>query len=247
MTIDPGHAVVLVLAGIAAGWINTVAGAGGVITIPALILWGLPAPVANGTNRVSVVAQCLVGTAGYMRADKLPRAGLVATAVPAVAGALAGAFLATRLSPRAVEIMLVATFAVVVISTLYTPRAPDPERARRIGPPAILGMLLAGFYGGLVQTGVGLVLLAVLAGLIGHELVAANAIKTVVVLLFNIVALIVFALAGQVAWLPGLLLAAGSMLGALVGVRFAITAGHAALRVVVIAVTLGAATIVLLR
>ena len=115
MTIDPGHAAVLVLAGVAAGWINTVAGAGGVITIPALILWGLPAPVANGTNRVSVVAQSLVGAAGYRRADKLPRAGLLATAVPAVAGALGGAFLATHLSPRAVEIMLVATFAVVVM------------------------------------------------------------------------------------------------------------------------------------
>jgi uncharacterized membrane protein YfcA len=247
VTIDPGHAVVLVLAGVAAGWINTIAGAGGVITIPALILWGLPAPVANGTNRVSVVAQCLVGTAGYMRAKKLPRAGLVATTLPAIAGALGGAVLATRLSARAVEIMVVATFAVVVVSTLYTPRAPDPDRARRTGTTAVLGMFLAGFYGGLVQTGVGLVLLAVLAGLIGHELVAANAIKTVVVLAFNIVALIVFAVAGQVDWLPGLLCAAGSMLGALLGVRFAVTAGHAALRIVVIAVTLGAATVVLLR
>jgi uncharacterized membrane protein YfcA len=247
VSIDPGHAAVLVLAGVAAGWINTVAGAGGVITIPALILWGLPAPVANGTNRVSVVAQSLVGALGYARARKLPRAGLVATTVPAVAGALGGALLATRMSARAVEIMLVATFAIVAVSTLYSPRAPDPDRPVRGGAPAALGMLAAGFYGGLVQTGVGLVLLAVLAGLIGHELVAANAIKTLVVLAFNVVALVVFALAGDVAWLPGLLLAAGSMVGAGVGVRFALTAGHAALRIVVVLVTVAAAAVVLLR
>ena len=230
---DPGHAVVLVLAGLAAGWVNTVAGAGG--------------PVANGTVRVAVLAQSLVGATGYVRARALPRTGVVATTLPAVIGALGGALVATRLTARAVEILLVAAFAVALVSALYKPKPRDPDHPPRLGAPAIAGMVVAGFYGGLVQTGVGLVLLAVLTAIIGHDLLAANAIKVITTLVFSAVVLVVFALSGQVDWVPGLILGGGSMIGAWLGVRFAVTRGHEAIRVVVIVVTVAAAAIVILR
>jgi uncharacterized membrane protein YfcA len=240
-------AVVLVLAGLAAGWINTVAGAGGVIAMPALILWGLPAPVANGTFRVAVVLQSLVGGAGYVRAKALPRVGLVATVLPAVIGALGGALVATRLTARAVEILLIVAFAVVLVSAFHAPKPGDPEHPPRLGARAVAGMLVAGFYGGLVQTGVGLVLLAVLTAIIGHDMLGANAVKVIATLVFNVVALVVFALAGDVDWVPGLILGAGSMVGAWLGVKFAVKRGHNAIRVVVIVVTVVAAVVVIVR
>jgi len=246
-SIDPVHAAVLVGTGIVTGWINTVAGAGGVIAIPALMLWGLPAPVANGTLRVAILAQSLVGSLGYLRAGALPRTGVVATTAPAVVGAFGGAYLATQLTARAVEILLLATFAIVIASALHTRRAPGEDRVPRLGVGAVAGMLVAGFYGGLVQTGVGLVLLAVLTTVIGHDLLAANALKVVTALAYSVVALIVFARAGQVDWLPGALLGGGSMLGALLGVRFAVKGGHAAIRIVVIAVSIAGAVVVILR
>jgi uncharacterized protein len=246
VSIDPGHAAILVLAGVATGWINTVAGAGGVIAVPALLLWGLPATVANGTLRVAIVAQNVVGGAGFIRAGALPKTGVVATTLPALVGALGGALLATRLEPRVIEVLLLVAFGVVIISVLRAPRTAG-DHPPRLAAATIAGMVIAGFYGGLVQTGVGLVLLAVLTTGIGHDLVAANALKVIVTLAFNVVALVVFALADQVDWIPGLFLAAGSMLGALLGVRFAIKRGHAAIRVVVIVVTVIAAAIVLLR
>jgi uncharacterized protein len=246
VTIDPGHAAILVVAGIATGWINTVAGAGGVIAMPALLLWGLPATVANGTLRVAIVAQNLVGGAGFIRAKALPTTGLVAVTAPALVGALGGALLATQLDPAVIEALLLVAFGLVIVSVLRSPKA-APDHPPRLNAAGALGMLLAGFYGGLVQTGVGLVLLAVLTAAIGHDLVAANALKVIVTLAFNIIALVVFALAGQVEWLPGLFLALGSMLGALLGVRFALNRGHAAIRVAVIAITIAASAIVLLR
>jgi uncharacterized membrane protein YfcA len=245
VTIDPGHAAILVAAGIASGWINTVAGAGGVIAVPALLLWGLPATVANGTLRVAIVAQNIVGGVGFVRAQALPRAGLLALTVPALVGALGGSAVATRLDPKVIEALLLVAFGLVIVSVLRAPRAPDhPPRLTTAG---VIGMAIAGFYGGLVQTGVGLVLLAVLTVAIGHDLVAANALKVVVTLAFNIVALVVFALADQVDWLPGVFLALGSMVGALLGVRFAIEGGHAAIRLAVIAITIAAAVIVVAR
>ena len=243
---DPGHAAVLVVAGIAAGWMNTVAGAGGIIAIPALLLSGLSAPVANGTNRVAIVAQSVVGLAGYRRAQVLPAQGRGAI-IPAVVGAGGGAYLATVLEPRVIEILLVAAFGVVVVAALYMPRAPAPDRPLHTGATAMLGMLIAGFYGGLVQTGVGLILLTVLATIVGHDLVAANALKVLATLAFSVIALVVFIAAGDVEWVPGLWMAAGSMVGAWLGVRFAVKAGHAAIRAAVIVISLAAAIVVLVR
>jgi uncharacterized protein len=245
--IDPAHAAMLVVAGVAVGWINTVAGAGGMIAMPALMLCGLPANVANGTFRVAVAAQSLVGAAGFRRARALPERGVVATTLPTVIGALGGAFVATRLTAAAVEVMLLVAFGLVVVSTLRSPHAPPADRPIRYGLPAVAGMLVAGFYGGLVQTGVGLVLLAVMTSLMGYDLLRANALKVIATLTFSFVALVVFAIAGQVDWVPGLLLGAGSMGGAALGVRFAVKGGHAAIRVVVIAVSVGAAIVVVLR
>ena len=89
-------------------------------------------------------------------------------------------------------------------------------------PGASLGLFLSGVYGGFVQAGVGFILIAALAGGLRYDLTRTNALKTLCTGAFSAVGLVVFTLQGQVWWIPGLMLAAGSILGAIVGVRFSI-------------------------
>jgi uncharacterized membrane protein YfcA len=128
--------------------------------------------------------------------------------------------------------------------------APPPETVprpagRRIGAHAALAA--AGFYGGLLQVGVGFVLLAIFAGVLRLDLVRGNALKTAVVAAYSVVALAVFAATGRVAWWHGLVLASGSVVGAQAGVRFAVKRGAEVVRKVTVVAVLAVAAAVAAR
>ena len=111
-------------------------------------------------------------------------------------------------------------------------------------PIAALGLFAAGVYGGFVQAGVGFILIAALAGGLRFDLVRSNALKLVCTGAFSVVALIVFVLNDQVLWIPGLILGAGTMVGATLSVRFAITVPQSTLKwilLVMVSITCGAA------
>jgi uncharacterized membrane protein YfcA len=240
----------LITAGLIAGWVNTLAGAGGVVAIPALMLCGLPADVANASFRVAVVAQCATGSYGYHRAGKLPTKGLVAIAIPTVAGALAGAQVATVLPNAIFAPLALGTMALMAVALLWRADAlaPGPdETPRRPGLVGGLALVGAGFYGGLLQGGVGFVLLAVIAGLLRHNLVVANGYKVVVTLIFNVATLVLFLVAGKVSWPPALIMAIGNMVGAGLAVRFAISRGQDAIKKVVVVCVIGACVALLVR
>ncbi len=230
----------LVIAGLAAGFINAIAGAGSLLTVPALLLVGLPGSVANATNRVGVFAQSVAGGAGYARHGKLDYRALGPMAIPLTAGAGLGAWFATLLSDTAITAILLATMFVVGLLYALKPdlvAPPEESIALRISqtPIAIVFFFLAGIYGGFVQSGVGFVLLAILGGVLRYDIVRANALKIAVISIYTALALAIFALSGLVAWVPGLVLAAGTVVGALFGVRFGIARGRGVLRWIVLA------------
>ena len=115
--------VVLGLAGsgIAAGFINTVAGGGSLLTLPALMLAGMPADVANGSNRLCIVTQSVSGVAGYARAGRLPRAGIAPVVVPAALGALVGALIASRVPAPMLEPILLAVLVIMALVLVFRP------------------------------------------------------------------------------------------------------------------------------
>ena len=248
---DPLALGILLVAGIAAGFVNTMAGGGSMLTLPALMLLGLPADAANGTNRVAVVAQTLAGLAGYQRAGKLDLVALPKLAVPTVLGAALGAYASAELIPKSLlEPVLLGTMLVMAIVMLLRPKTLAPEgevRALRSTPVAVVGLFLAGVYGGFVQAGVGLVLLAVLAGTLRYDLVRANALKLALVLVFGAVSLGIFVWAGQVRWIEGGTLAAATMVGAWLGVRFAIRVDPRILRFIVVAAVVTSSVAALAR
>lgn len=230
----------VVLAGVAAGFVNTLAGGGSLVSLPALLLLGLPANVANATNRVAVLSQSVSATADFARAGRLElRAGL-AVAVPALLGAFAGAEAAAVMPEPALRKALLAAMLLIAgllfaRPAVLAPPPGTPARRLRERPLAAILLFLVGAYGGFVQAGVGLFLLASLSGLLRYDLVRANAIKSLVIAGFTALSLAVFIVAGQVLWGPGLLLSVGMVAGARLGVRFALARGHEALRRVVLA------------
>ncbi len=231
---------VLVMAGIVAGFVNTFAGGGSMLTLPALMLLGLPADVANGSNRLAVVSQTLAGLRGFRRAGKLDPTSVLPIVAPTVLGAAIGAWVAIEALPRNwVKPVLLGAMLTMALVMLLAPRTlapPEGElRNLRQEPLAVVGLFLAGVYGGFVQAGVGFVLLAVLGGLLRYDLVRANALKLATVLVFGSVALVLFVRAGQVDWQAATLLALSTVLGAQLGVRFALRVRPEVLRYVVFA------------
>jgi uncharacterized membrane protein YfcA len=234
-------------AGIVAGALNVVAGGGSFLTLPILILMGMPATMANGTNRIGILLQNVAAVIGFRRHGLIERAWLVRAALPATLGAIGGTLIALRIDDRDFERILAFLMVAVTIWTLW-----DPLRGRSAGPgeggaqnrpPAAGGALVAagfftaGLYGGFVQAGVGFLLLAA-ATLAGCDLVRGNALKVFCVLVSTPISLALFLREGQVAWLPGLALAAGSMVGAGIGVRLTIRRGHRWIRGVVTVVVI---------
>ena len=233
-SLDLLHLLLLIGAGVLAGFINTLAGGGSIFTLPALMLLGLPADVANGTNRVGVLMQSIAGVRGLHRQRPLEPRALLPILMPTVIGALAGAVLASILPVDLLKPLLLGTMMLVTLSFVLRPSAiPGAEEtplSPRQRPQAWGWLLLAGVYGGFVQAGVGFILLTALAGVLRYDLLRANALKLLCTLLFSVVALAVFIIQGQVQWLQGLLMGAASIVGVQLSVRFAIRAQQRTLR-----------------
>lgn len=243
---------ILLVAGIASGFINTMAGGGSMLTLPALMLLGLPANVANGTNRLSVVAQSLSGVLAFHKARKLHTEAVLPTVVPAVLGAIGGAAAAAIAPPEVLEPVLLGTMIAVALVMLVRPKlvtASEEEEPRSAWrhAPSWLGLFGAGLYGGFVQAGVGFVLLAVLGGLLRYDAVRANALKLVCTLVFTLPALGIFVLADQVSWVPASLLAVGTVIGSQLGVRFAVKAGGRVLHAIVVLAVVATCVAALLK
>ena len=238
----------LLLAGAAAGVVNTMAGGGGFLMLPVLVGLGLPATTANGTMRVAVLAQCATAVATFHRREIRPYKVAAKLAPAMVVGALLGSWLATRIDDQLFRPLVGALLLAWAVLLLFKPDRflNPPEQPRAPGLLTQLSAVLVGVYGGFLQAGVGFPLIALLSGHLGHELVRANAIKVGVVLAFTSVALVVFALAGQVAWVPAAVLTAGTVAGAWLGARWQIDKGAQVVRYFVL-VTVAVAGAAMLR
>jgi uncharacterized membrane protein YfcA len=223
--------------GLVSGALNVVAGGGSFLTLPMLIFLGIPAAEANATNRVGVLAQNLTGVLGFHRSSAMPWGWGLRASVPALAGAALGTWWALQVTDLAFRRLLSVAMLVMTLWTLR--RAPAGSDRATPGSPWHPGLLVAffaiGVYGGLIQAGVGFAVLAATTWA-GMNLVKGNAIKVLTMLLLTTLSLSIFASAGVVRWVPGAVLGLGNVLGALVGVRLALTQGHAWLQRVVSAV-----------
>ena len=219
----------LVGGGLVAGVVNTLAGGGSLLTVPLLVLLGLPGTVANGTNRLGILVQSVVAT-GAFRAQGVPALRAALPILPPVLlGSLLGATLIARASDETFERLFGVLMLVMLIPSLR--RSSPGAGSSRPWPPAAKAALFfaVGLYGGAFQAGVGIVLVFALAHA-GSDLVRANAAKMVVVTALTAIALPVFWIGGQIAWAPAAALAGGYAIGGALGARLAVHSGEALIR-----------------
>ncbi|MCP4236067.1 MAG: sulfite exporter TauE/SafE family protein [Aestuariibacter sp.] len=228
MELNITYLVVLIVIGTIAGTINILAGGGSNLTLPTLMIMGMPPEVANASNRVGIFVQSLVGMRGFNRHGMLVTEDLPHIMIPTLVGGVIGGLLASFAPSDILKPLLLGTMLSMALLILIRPTAiaPEPGTAfarMRDTPAAWIGLGLAGVYGGFVQAGAGFVLLAALAGTLRYDLVRANALKIVCTMGFTIVALAIFIARDQVDWLPALVLTIGYVIGAQLGVRIAIS------------------------
>lgn len=235
MEFEGFYFLLLIVTGIIAGVINTLAGGGTNLTLPALMIMGMPPEVANATNRVGVFLQNIVAWASFKQYDKVPQADVVPILIPTLVGGLLGAAAAavapsSYLKPLLFTAMISMTVIMLIRpSVIAVPEGTQPNRVKGT-PSSWLWLTIAGFYGGFVQAGVGFILITALAGSLRYDLVRTNALKVICVAAFTFLSLIVFIAQDLVWWVPGLVLAVGTMLGAHLAVRFAIKAKASTLK-----------------
>jgi uncharacterized protein len=217
-----------VVIGFIAGIINVVAAGGSFLTLPLLLFLGLPASLANGTNRVGVLAQNVGGVWGFHRHNAIDWAWSLRVSVPTLLGACVGVWGALTIPDIAFRRVLSLVMLAMTLGTLLHRSfgGARPEQPRSPWHWTMIGgFFIVGLYGGFIQAGVGFLVLA-FTTLAGLDLVRGNGVKVLTVLLLTILSLAVFAQTGNVDWRSGLALAVGNLAGSQVGVRIAVLRGH---------------------
>lgn len=223
--------------GTIAGIINVMAGGGSALTLPTLIFLGLDSATANGTNRVAILFNGLFAALAFKKEKVSRLRQSITLAAFTLPGAIIGAIVAVRISDVWFQRILGIIMIGVVLSMLFSRYDSDEATTTLEGTrswlvyPALLGI---GFYGGFIQVGVGFLIMAALHHLLKMNLVYVNMHKAVIVLLYTVPALLIFAWLGYIDWWLGLSLAAGNAFGGWWAAIWAVRKGEKVIRYVLI-------------
>lgn len=227
---EPWQLLLLTAAGVVAGWLNVMAGGGSLLTVPIMLFMGIPAPVANGTNRIGILVQNVAATTTFFHKGHSDfRLGLslsAAAALGAAGGAMVGVHLDGVWFNRVLAVVMVLVLLVMATGRdSKGPAIPDDQPPQRLvwGHIAMIG---AGFWGGFIQVGVGFILMPILNRVMGLNLVRVNMYKVFIVLVYTIVALAIFSAHVEVLWVAGAALAAGTAVGGWLGAHTTIRHGE---------------------
>ncbi|HOI00788.1 MAG TPA: sulfite exporter TauE/SafE family protein [Bacteroidales bacterium] len=221
--------VALITAGLLCGFINTLAGGGSIISLSLLLILGMPATLANGTNRIAVAMQTLVATGSFRYQRVLDWRKGLALSIPAVVGSLIGAKIAVEINEDVFERAIGVIMILMLYFILQKPQRWLIGRKDLMEKPVsvwqVIIFFFIGIYTGFIHIGVGYFLLAAIVLGAGYDLVKANAIKVLIVLISAPFTLFVFIYYGQVDYLYGFVLGIGNVVGALVASRLAVSRG----------------------
>lgn len=217
--------IIAIVGGLIAGCINTLAGNGSAITLTILTeVIGLPGNVANGTNRLGVIAQSSAASFAFYKNGKIdwPRSRLYVLLT--TIGAIAGVFVAIWVSNE--QFLQVFRYLMVVMLLVILVK---PKRWLRevtvVSKPnlwiAVPAFLLLGFYGGFIQMGMGILFLAVMVLGAKWSLIDSNVIKSMIVAIYTIVVIAIFQWQGLIDWKVGSIIAIGQMTGGWLTANFA--------------------------
>lgn len=220
---------ILIGVGFLVGFINTIAGGGSLITLPVLIFFGLPPSVANGTNRVAIVIQTAMATAGFKSKGVSTFPFNIYLGISAFFGAIIGAKIAVDIKGETFNKILAIIMILVVLLIIFKPKINTGDLQERLTGKYLwigcIAFFFFGIYGGFINAGLGFIMILFLHFVHHMNLVRVNATKVVVVLIYTLSALAVFVLNDKVNWEVGLILAIGNGIGAWVASRFSVNKG----------------------
>jgi uncharacterized membrane protein YfcA len=240
------EALLVLVAGVWAGAINTLVGSGSLVTFPVLLAVGYPPLTANVSNNIGLVPGAISGAYGYRRELRGQRGRILRFAPASAVGSLVGAVLLLALPSSVFDAIVPAFVALGLVLVVMQPRINRwLTRHRRAdanehSAPALLATGVTGVYGGYFGAAQGILLLAILGIAIDDDLQRVNALKVVLAGLVNLVAAIVFVAVAHIAWGAVVLIAVGSAIGGQLGARIGRRLPAPALRAVIVIVGLAA-------
>ena len=240
MELSLWHYPILFLAGFAGGWVDSIAGGGGLITIPILLHFGLSPQFALGTNKFQASFGGFSATRHYVRTGVVnlndARPGILLTAI----GAAGGSWAVQQIDPGFLNLLIPVLLIAIALYLLVAPEVSDRDgiaRMRRMTFYPVAGLAL-GFYGGFFGPGVGSFWAFAFVAALGFNLTRATGYTKLMNFSGNLVSLLIFAIFGNVLLVPGLVMAGGQLLGARIGSGLVVARGTRFIRPILIAVVI---------
>lgn len=238
--IEPWVYPALTAVAVLTGFIDSIAGGGGLIMMPALLSAGVPPINALATNKLQSMFGTATAFASYARKGLVDwRSNWLTIAMVFVAAA-AGVIVVQSVSSKALALVIPLLLMAVALYVLISPRMSDEDAHQRIGPSAYAPVGAAiGFYDGFFGPGTGSFFTTTIVGLRGLGLTRATALTKLFNLTSNIAAVLLFAIGGHMFWLLGLCMAGGAVLGGWIGSHTAMRFGASVIRPLLVVLSLG--------
>ncbi|NOU59717.1 sulfite exporter TauE/SafE family protein [Marinifilum caeruleilacunae] len=221
--------IFIVVAGIFAGFLNVVAGGGSLITLPLLIFLGLPPTIANGTNRIAILAQNSFAVAKFNKDGVSSYPYSIYLGLSALSGSVLGALLVVdldeQLFKRILSIVMIGVAALLFFNSKAANLVKGEKMAFKNQLWGVISFFFIGIYGGFLHAGIGFIIILALTKLNGFSLVKTNSIKVTVALVYTIAAVAVFVYKDAISWKYALILATGNSLGGYLGSVFSVKKG----------------------
>lgn len=222
------------------GFIDAIAGGGGLIMMPALLFAGIPPLSALGTNKLQSVAGTGVALGTYWRSGLVEWRGNRLAVALVFTGAAIGCLIVQSIHTRILNLVIPALLVAVALYVLLSPRMSDEDAHQRVSPTGYAPLAgVIGFYDGFFGPGTGTFFTTSLVALRGYGLTRATALTKLFNFTSNIASVILFALGGRMLWLLGLSMAVGAMTGGWIGSRTALKFGAPLIRPLMVVLSLG--------
>jgi len=244
--VDLLQSLFIIVIGFIAGFLNTVAGGGSLISLPILIFLGLPGSVANATSRVAILAQNVFAVGGFnSKGIKLPLPYSIYLGVGSLVGGFIGALLAVEIHDSTFNRILAIVMVMVVISIVIEPKNRKQYAVERLGRnyqiAGVFVFFLLGIYGGFIQAGIGFLVILSLTNINHFGLIKTNYIKVFAAIIYTTVSVLVFAFENKIVWATGLTLAIGQGFGGWYASRWSVDKGEVWIKRMMVVTVIGLA------
>ncbi|WP_432472628.1 TSUP family transporter [Amphritea sp. HPY] len=240
MELDIALILLLMLTGLAAGLVDAIAGGGGMITLPVLLATGMSPVEALATNKLQGSFGTFAASVYFVRKKLVDLTQMKLMIGCTFAGAVAGTLLVQRMDAGVLASIMPVLLVLIALYFMFSKRMGDEDRERKISYPLFAFVFTAaiGFYDGFFGPGTGTFFALAFVTLLGFSMARATAHTKLLNFTSNFAALIFFAIGGDIIWLAGFIMAAGQLVGGLIGARMVVSKGVRLIRPLVVIVTL---------